>query len=323
MCITRNQPLVRTNPGFAATVLACLVCAHLHAETITLDFDSLSADPGGLTGQPVTDYFQSYGINVSGDTLAISDVRHFVNGVVEFTAPASRPNFLSGTRSPQTNVFTFSTPLNSLSFTRNALIVTGPSGTSHPEWRAWAIDVHGNFLSTVGEDLIRTFTSLPLERYILSGPNIKYVLFHSDNHNFAGYGAVILDNFTMETAAELGLAGDYNDNGVVDTSDYLLWRKHLGKSISLPNENPGALTRGLVDQEDYEFWKSRFGLAAASATSATTHGIGVPEPTATLLFVLGAWIATGIDRRSRSFRCTDPFSDLELNPIAFVRRTIR
>jgi hypothetical protein len=43
-----------------------------------------------------------------------------------------------------------------------------------------------------------------------------------------------------------GIAGDYNDNGVVDAADYVLWRDNLGLTTVLPNDP----TPGMVTQDD-------------------------------------------------------------------------
>ena len=51
------------------------------------------------------------------------------------------------------------------------------------------------------------------------------------------------------------LYGDYNNNGVVDAADYVVWRKNFG-GTSLPNESASL---GVVDDLDYAYWRSRFG----------------------------------------------------------------
>jgi autotransporter-associated beta strand protein len=53
--------------------------------------------------------------------------------------------------------------------------------------------------------------------------------------------------------------GDYNEDGVVNSADYAVWRNHLGESTTLPNENEEAETPGVVDEEDYNFWRDNFG----------------------------------------------------------------
>ena len=65
------------------------------------------------------------------------------------------------------------------------------------------------------------------------------------------------------------VAGDYNNDGIVDAADYTVSRDHLARA-TLPNENPAAATPGLVDQEDYTFWKTHFGNSAHGHTTVTS-----------------------------------------------------
>jgi formylglycine-generating enzyme len=72
------------------------------------------------------------------------------------------------------------------------------------------------------------------------------------------------------------LPGDYNDNGVVDTADYVVWRKHLNTSTTLPND----ATAG-VSPVDYNVWRAHFGESNGSGAALAA---AVPEPaSATLL----------------------------------------
>jgi hypothetical protein len=77
-----------------------------------------------------------------------------------------------------------------------------------------------------------------------------------------------------------GVPGDYNNNGVVDAGDYVVWRKHAGQTsptYSLPND--GGTSPGVVDLADYNYWRSRFGAASGSGSgSGSLSGGGVPEP---------------------------------------------
>ena len=68
-----------------------------------------------------------------------------------------------------------------------------------------------------------------------------------------------------------GVAGDYNNNGIVDAADYTVWRDNFGSNHVLPNDS----TPGLVTADDYDVWKSNFGIAAGNEASA---GAVVPEP---------------------------------------------
>jgi hypothetical protein len=81
----------------------------------------------------------------------------------------------------------------------------------------------------------------------------------------------------VEAAA---LAGDYNDDGVVDAADYTVWRDKLGQMTSLPNETDSL---GVVDQADYDAWSANFGAPAGSGSAAVSPSRGVPEPAAVVL----------------------------------------
>jgi hypothetical protein len=73
-----------------------------------------------------------------------------------------------------------------------------------------------------------------------------------------------------------GVPGDYNNNGVVDAADYVLWRK--GGTLQNEVDNPGT-----VNAADYTAWRTRFGNISGSGLSAGA----VPEPSAILLIMVG------------------------------------
>jgi hypothetical protein len=72
------------------------------------------------------------------------------------------------------------------------------------------------------------------------------------------------------------LGGDYNNNGVVDAADYVLWRNNLGSPTSLPNDDTAG-----VGEDDYTRWRSHFG--PTSGSGASLGGAAVPEPSAMVL----------------------------------------
>lgn len=75
-----------------------------------------------------------------------------------------------------------------------------------------------------------------------------------------------------------GLAGDFNEDGIVDAIDYAVWREGL---------NNGEFTSA-----DFEAWQDNYG---ASSSGAATASQGAPEPRAMLL--VAAWLALGIGWR--------------------------
>jgi hypothetical protein len=84
--------------------------------------------------------------------------------------------------------------------------------------------------------------------------------------------------------------GDYNDNGVVDAADYVLWRN----GGDLANDpTPG------VQPEDYDFWRARFGNTSGGGGGASVAG-AVPEPTTVLpMTVLLSYLLASVRRPGR------------------------
>jgi hypothetical protein len=81
------------------------------------------------------------------------------------------------------------------------------------------------------------------------------------------------------------LAGDYNSDGKVDASDYVLWRDSLGSTEQLAADGDGD---GTVNQGDYLIWKQNFG-AMQSGPGFGQSTTSVPEPAcAALLLMFGA-----------------------------------
>ena len=59
--------------------------------------------------------------------------------------------------------------------------------------------------------------------------------------------------------------GDYNDNGIVDLADYIVWRHNLNFNVFLPND----VTPGHVDQSDYDVWRAHYGETCPQARSTS------------------------------------------------------
>jgi hypothetical protein len=93
------------------------------------------------------------------------------------------------------------------------------------------------------------------------------------------------------------LYGDYNNNGKVDAADYVVWRKRLGQSVTIPNDS----TPGSVQQVDYTVWRNSFGatFGGGSGSGLLDFGGKVPEPSAAAIFILsGACLSLLRRRRS-------------------------
>ncbi|WP_425395985.1 LamG-like jellyroll fold domain-containing protein [Aeoliella sp.] len=77
------------------------------------------------------------------------------------------------------------------------------------------------------------------------------------------------------------LAGDYNNDGVVNLADYTVWRNNLGAPEGTLDNDPNS---GAIGTLQYDIWKANFGqsLSPLSAAAAAT----VPEPSTLLLLGL-------------------------------------
>lgn len=92
------------------------------------------------------------------------------------------------------------------------------------------------------------------------------LLFNASTGHETGY----TDDFKVYIGAvPVGVAGDYNNNGVVDAADYVLWRKGgpLQNEVDVP---------GTVNSADYTAWRARFGNT--SGTGSAVGPAAVPEP---------------------------------------------
>ncbi|MGI9457498.1 MAG: hypothetical protein ACR2NU_13120 [Aeoliella sp.] len=120
-----------------------------------------------------------------------------------------------------------------------------------------------------------------------------FVIFASaptDNINSLNFpGGTVATNSPTNYAGDEGslrpriLAGDYNDDEVVDIRDYTAWRDNLGAAAdTLPNDDDG----GEIGAAHYTTWKTNFGDMTESL--ASLENTPVPEPAAAQMLVLAA-----------------------------------
>ncbi len=90
----------------------------------------------------------------------------------------------------------------------------------------------------------------------------------------------------------VGLAGDYNHNGVVDAADYTVWRNTLGQvGAGLAADGNAS---GEIEAGDYDVWKSHFGAVSPGigAGSGSFTGGTVPEPASGMLLLAASVVFT-------------------------------
>lgn len=98
--------------------------------------------------------------------------------------------------------------------------------------------------------------------------------------SFGAASAATITTTVRTNFMEAPLLPDYNNNGVVDAADYVLWRKG----------SPAADGNGdtFVDQQDYELWREHFGaIVGGGGAGSGFSGASVPEPASCVLLVFG------------------------------------
>lgn len=98
-------------------------------------------------------------------------------------------------------------------------------------------------------------------------------------------GAAIAASITNGTVTIIEpSSGDYNDDGVVDAADYVVWRRNLNEtgtpgSVTGDGTTTGNLLGfpdGLVDQWDYHFWRSQFGTVTMLGSASSLANVAEP-----------------------------------------------
>jgi hypothetical protein len=124
------------------------------------------------------------------------------------------------------------------------------------------------------------FARLTSDQYAPSDPFLILV-----NNGYLDGEQMIDAALAINAAADDSLAGDFNENGIVDAADYTVWRNGLG---------------GPYTQADYTLWKTHFGQTGAGGGSGG-QSFAVPEPTSvTLAAIALAASLLAISRRGRA-----------------------
>ncbi len=106
--------------------------------------------------------------------------------------------------------------------------------------------------------------------------NFQSLLFYTQLSS-PGPATYFYDNVLISLIDSSLLTGDYNDDGLVDAADYVIWRMNAGTNNTLPNN----LLPGPIGQDHFNQWKANFG-AQAGGGAATS----VPEPTSLAVSLL-------------------------------------
>ena len=85
----------------------------------------------------------------------------------------------------------------------------------------------------------------------------------------------------------LALEADYNSDGTVNAADYTVWRDNYGATGNDPYNLGDGDGDGDTDGADFLTWQRQFGMTLDDLASSPASSLAVPEPSATVLLLLG------------------------------------
>jgi hypothetical protein len=169
-------------------------------------------------------------------------------------------------------------------YTEGDLIIAG--ATKAAGYNDWTI-LHTDRRDFAGEPFIDQ------QRLLQQG--ILSVFIQENNDAITGRTGTPLHVLEYNVTLSDQLAGDYNDDGIVDAADYTVWRDQLGQQVALRHE---TVTLGSVTSEDFDVWKGNFGASLNQVGSGSNGGLAVPEPATCLL--VAVLLASDLLRRRRT-----------------------
>jgi hypothetical protein len=169
-----------------------------------INFDSLNASRGPVTGTALADYFSGFGLaltNVTAGTQVAVENQGLLAGG-GFVAASSPSNLLTqiGGNGPAgfaVRVTHASNWLASFTFTRPELLAN--PFVTQPAWQATAYDALGVPLAQAGEGFLSSYTNVPAQTFTLAGAGagIASVQFSSQGSSLTTFEAAPLDDFIL------------------------------------------------------------------------------------------------------------------------------
>ncbi|RLL54055.1 HYR domain-containing protein [Mariprofundus sp. EBB-1] len=178
---------------------------------VTVDFDSLDTTAGRVSGAALDNYLAGFGITITsqvGATLTVASADPALpNFGGQNVVASSSPNVLEMFPGNTNVSFTleFSTPIDSLSFTRAARCTS----LAYPPWDAVVKNSLGVVIGTASESGGGTGASCaspfpPAQVLSFTGPGIKSLTIDSGNFGFYGRQGPALDDLVMTLQAGSG-----------------------------------------------------------------------------------------------------------------------
>jgi len=227
-------------------------------------------------------------LNLSGGTLTTPLLAKGAAGTFNFTGGTLHADLVDfdltnngGKIAPGQSVG--STAINGqLQIASGALEIEVASATSFDKVMATGAVVLGGNLQV---RLLNNFLPRKSDSFdVVAGQSVSGTFTNVDAENrvqVMGTTATMLVTIAGSQATLSGfltnLTGDFNNDGVVDNSDYVVWRKSVADNTPLDNE---TATPGVADQADYDAWRNNFGATFAAGSQLAT---AIPEPAPHLL----------------------------------------
>lgn len=182
----------------------------------------------------------------------------------------------------------------------NALNLAGwnslGDGAANPGTHSSAEFPIGSGVGDGWEEMFNLHAGLVAEAYFEASSTLDSGQFVSLGNLFAGpekdlaFRYRLANGEIVDGVVEyLGLPGDFNDDGVVNAADYVVWRDNLNGSANLPNDP----TQGTVTDGDYGVWKSNFGHESV-ADSGSGNSASIPEPQSIGLLVIALGVVLAL-----------------------------
>jgi hypothetical protein len=148
-------------------------------------------------------------------------------------------------------------------------------------------DADGNFAPPVSGPL--PSSSLQALRFTRSTAASALSITNAGDYTVTAGASQWINNagttFTLVTPPPPVTPGDFNDDGVVDTADYVAWQKTRNTNFNLGgNGDETGASMGVVDDADYALWLANYGEVAAGSGG----GAPIPEPSTWLILLAAA-----------------------------------
>ena len=160
--------------------------------------------------------------------------------------------------------------------------------------QAGTLRITNRYLADTANVLLSTGATLDLQ-FSGSADMIHSLLINGAMQVTGLWGAVGNQSASFHTSLITGtgvlqvaagpVVGDYNNDGKVDASDYVTWRRQFG-AATITNRDPN--NAGVVGQSDYNSWCAHFGQSTSGEGSGSLLDATVPEPSTLALLLFTA-----------------------------------